>query len=333
MKVYELRGANGLESVVRGERPEPVPERGQILVRMKAWSLNHRDLLIVNNNYNGLVPNGSIALSDGAGEVIAVGEDVRRFRAGDRVSPTFSSSWISGPMATTDPAGFRGALVDGVLAELVICDERQAVMIPGHLSFQEATCLPCAAVTAWNALFGPRPVLSGQTVLTLGTGGVSTFAIQFANAAGARVISTSSSDEKLEVARRLGATETINYHASPEWQDEVLRLTDGRGVDHVVEVGGGGTINRSVVSTTVGGQIHMIGALSTGALNPRLLVSWKTLRGIMVGSAADHASMNRLVDFHRIQPLISDVFSFEDTVEAYRYLESGSAIGKVVIKA
>jgi len=333
MKVYELRGANGLESIVRGERPEPVPERGQILVRMKAWSLNHRDLLIVNNNYNGLVPNGSIALSDGAGEVIAVGEDVRRFRAGDRVSPTFSSSWISGPMATTDPAGFRGALVDGVLAELVICDERQAVMIPDHLSFQEAACLPCAAVTAWNALFGTRPVLSGQTVLTLGTGGVSTFAIQFANAAGARVISTSSSDEKLEVARRLGATETINYHASPEWQDEVLRLTDGRGVDHVVEVGGGGTINRSVASTTVGGQIHMIGALSTGALNPRLLVSWKTLRGIMVGSAADHASMNRLVDFHRIQPLISDVFSFEDTVEAYQYLESGSAIGKVVIKA
>ncbi|WP_312403519.1 NAD(P)-dependent alcohol dehydrogenase [Rhizobium sp.] len=333
MKVYELRGANGLESIVRGERPEPVPERGQILVRMKAWSLNHRDLLIVNNNYNGLVPNGSIALSDGAGEVIAVGEGVRRFRAGDRVSPTFSSSWISGPMAATDPAGFRGALVDGVLAELVICDERQAVMIPDHLSFQEAACLPCAAVTAWNALFGPRPVISGQTVLTLGTGGVSIFAIQFANAAGARVISTSSSNEKLEVARRLGATETINYHVSPEWQDEVLRLTDGRGVDHVVEVGGGGTINRSVASTAVGGQIHMIGALSTGALNPRLLVSWKTLRGIMVGSATDHASMNRLVDFHRIQPLISDVFSFEDTVEAYRYLESGSAIGKVVIKA
>ena len=221
--------------------------------------------------------------------------------------------------------------MDGGPAELIVCSERLAVHIPRHLSYERAACLPCAGVTAWNALFGPRPLTTGQTVLTLGTGGVSTFAIQFAAAAGARVISTSSSDEKLVAARNLGATDTVNYRAVPEWQQEVLRLTGGYGVDHVVEVGGGGTIDRSVASAAISGQVHMIGALSTGTLAPRALVPWKTRRGIMVGSAADHTSMNQMIQHHTIHPVIGKAFSFKDAIEAYRYLESASHFGKVVI--
>lgn len=331
MRVYELNAAAGIESLVLTERSTPVAQRGQIVISMKAWSLNQRDLMIINNNYNGLQPVNTIPLSDGAGEVIAVGQDVSRFKIGDRVSPTFTGSWIAGSMAVTDPPLSRGAAADGVLAELVACDEHLAVHIPAHLSYEEAACLPCAAVTAWNALFGPRPLISGQTVLTLGTGGVSTFAIQFAAAAGARVIATSSSDDKLKLARSLGAIDTINYRTFPDWENEVLRLTEGRGVDHVVEVGGGGTLNRSVVSTAVGGQIHMIGALSNGSLNPRALLQWKTLRGIMVGSAEDHAAMNRMVYYHQLRPSISRVFKFEDAKDAYRYLGSASHAGKVVI--
>ena len=332
MRVYELNGTRGLGSIALSQRPDAAPLRGQIVIRMRAWSLNYRDLLIVNDNYGGLKPDHVIALSDGAGDVVAVGADVRRFKVGDRVSPTFSSSWIAGPMTAADPPLFRGAAVDGVLAEWVACDEHHAVRVPDHLSYQEAACLPCAALTAWNALFGPRPLLSGQTVLALGTGGVSTFAILFASAAGARVIATSSSDDKLDVIRELGASETINYRTFPEWQQEVLRLTNGRGVDHVVEVGGGGTIDRSVASAAVGGQIHMIGALSAGALNPRSLVAWKTLRGVMVGSRADHEAMNKMVEHHLIRPLVAKVFPFEEAVQAYRYLESGAHMGKVVIE-
>lgn len=331
MRVYELNGAAGIESLVLTERSIPVVQRGEIVISMKAWSLNQRDLMIINNNYNGLQPVNTIPLSDGAGEVIAIGQGVTRFKIGDRVSPTFTGSWIAGSMAATDPPLSRGAAVDGVLAEFVACDEHLAVHIPAHLSYEEAACLPCAAVTAWNALFGPRPLISGQTVLTLGTGGVSTFAIQFAAAAGARVIATSSSDDKLQLARSLGAIETINYRTFPEWENEVLRLTEGRGVDHVVEVGGGGTLNRSVISTAVGGQIHMIGALSTGSLNPRALLQWKTLRGIMVGSAENHAAMNRMVEYHQLCPCINRIFKFEEAKDAYRHLGSASHAGKVVI--
>lgn len=331
MRVFEIVGTKGIDSVVAAERPEPQAAYGQILVRMHAWSLNYRDLMIVNGNY-GLEPDHTIPLSDGAGEVVAVGEGVTHFKSGDRVTPTFHTTWHAGAMTAADPPRARGAAGDGVLAELVACDERSAVMIPDHLSYQEAACLPCAGVTAWNALFGPRPLLSGQTVLTLGTGGVSTFAIQFARTGGARIISTSSSDEKLAAARDLGATDTINYRSHPEWQTEVLRLTEGRGVDHVVEVGGGGTLERSVASTAVGGQIHMIGGLSTGTLTPRTLIPWKTLRGLLVGSTADHEAMNRAIAHHQIRPLVGRTFSFDQAVEAYRYLESASHIGKVVIE-
>jgi NADPH:quinone reductase-like Zn-dependent oxidoreductase len=332
MRAYEINGTEGIPSINHTARSEPKPLRGQILVKMQAWSLNYRDLLIVNNKYGGLKPQHIVALSDGAGTVIAIGPDVRRFNVGDRVTPTFTTSWIAGAMTKADIGTSRGGSVDGVLAELVVCDENFAVRVPDYLSYQEAACLPCAGVTAWNALFGPRPLLTGQTVLTLGTGGVSTLAIQYAHAAGARVIATSSSDEKLDAARRLGASDTVNYKSAPEWQDEVLRLTDGRGVDHVVEVGGGGTIERSIASSAVGGQVHMIGVLSDGTLAPRSLIPWKTLRGIMVGSTADHEAMNCMLELHQIRPLIGKCFSFDEVREAYRYLESSAHIGKVVIE-
>jgi NADPH:quinone reductase-like Zn-dependent oxidoreductase len=332
MRAYEINGTQGIASISNTVRPEPEPARGQILIRMHAWSLNYRDLLIVNNNYGGLNPQGVIALSDGAGEVVGVGSDVHRFKVGDRVTPTFTSSWIAGQMTAADITTSRGGSVDGVLAELVICEEHFAVRIPDYLSYREAACLPCAGVTAWNALFGSRPVHAGQTVLTLGTGGVSTLAIQYAHAAGARVIATSSSDEKLKLARQLGASDTVNYKSAPEWHEEVLRLTDNRGVDHVVEVGGGGTIERSIASTAVGGQVHMIGVLSDGALAPRALIPWKTLRGIMVGSSADHEEMTRMLEVHQIRPLIEKVFSFDEVAQAYEYLESAGHTGKIVIE-
>jgi len=331
MRVFQINGSRGIAGVEPTERPDPVPKRGQILIRMHAASLNFRDLLVARGHYGVGIPEGVIPLSDGAGEVIAIGADVRRFAIGDRVCPTFSSSWIGGDMSAADLPMALGAHLDGVLSELVVCDEDFAVPIPNYLSYEQAACLPCAALTAWTALFGPRPVRPGETVLTIGSGGVSCFAIQFARAAGARIISTSSSDVKLELVRRLGAHETINYASTPEWEQEVLRLTQGRGADHVVEVGGGGTLPKSIASCAVSGQIHMIGVLTSGEINPLPLIRWRTLRGILVGSRTHFEAMNRTLEQHRIEPLIDSVFAFSDSVEAYRRIESGRHSGKVVI--
>ncbi|RYD81214.1 MAG: NAD(P)-dependent alcohol dehydrogenase, partial [Sphingomonadales bacterium] len=230
-----------------------------------------------------------------------------------------------------------GGTVDGVLAELVLCDEEAAVSFPDHLSFEEAATLPCAALTAWVALYGPRPIRAGQTVLTLGTGGVSVFAIQFAKAAGATVISTSSSDKKLDAAKKLGADHLINYTTTPDWEAEVARLTGGVGVDHVIEVGGGGTMLKSVMSCAIGGQIHMIGVVSgEGGLNPAYLIACKTVRGFMVGPRSDFEAMNRAVAAHvaahGIKPAIDKIFEFDKAGDAYRHLDSGSHFGKVVIR-
>ncbi|WP_439815205.1 zinc-dependent alcohol dehydrogenase family protein [Zavarzinia sp. CC-PAN008] len=332
MRVYQLNGSRGADGLSLVERPDPVAGRGQILVRMRAGSLNYRDLLVAHGRYVGAAPPNLVPLSDGAGEVVAVGPDVRRFKVGDRVCPTFFQTWISGEMTPADGATALGGAVDGVLAELVVCDETAAVAVPDHLSFEEAACLPCAGVTVWAALYGPKPLVAGQTVLTLGTGGVSSLAIQFAHAAGARVISTSSSDAKLEAARALGAAETINYRTHPEWQDEVLRLTDRRGVDHVVEIGGAGTATRSIAATAMGGQVHMIGVLTMGEVNPLALIQWKTLRGIYVGSRSHFEAMNRMIAVHGIRPSIDRTFPFADAPAAYRHLESAAHVGKVVIR-
>ncbi len=314
------------------ERSVPSLGDKQVLLQMRAGSINYRELLVVTGRYLGDTPANLVPLSDGSGEVVAVGGNVSRFKVGDRVCPTFFKTWISGEMNYIDSCFARGGNFDGVLAEYVACDESEVVHFPNYLSYEQAACLPCAGVTAWAALFGPRPVQPGQTVLTLGTGGVSTFAVQFAAAAGARVIATSSSNLKLEIARKLGASEVINYASHPDWDQEVRRLTNGRGVDHVIETIGGSTVAKSIASTGFGGQVHVVGAMDVGTINPRSMYQWKTIRGIYVGSRSHFEAMNRMLEFHKIVPLIDTVFDFEETKAAYEYVESAKHVGKVVIR-
>src|SRR5579862_3534764 len=266
MKVYEVRkGSTTLEGLARAERPDPQPGWHEVLIRVRAVSLNYRDHMVVVGRYiGGAVNRDTIPCSDGAGEVVAVGPGVTRFKTGDRVAGTFFQVWPDGPRAKLYPA--LGVPLDGTLAEYVTLQEEGVVAIPPGLSFEEAATLPCAGVTAWSALMvlGNR-IKPGDTVLCLGTGGVSTNAMQFAKAAGAKVIITSSSDEKLAQARRLGAWEGVNYKTHPDWQKEVSRLTGGRGVDCVVEVGGIGTLGRSYESLGFGGKIALIGFLGGAA--------------------------------------------------------------------
>ena len=333
MRQYQLDERDGLDRLKLVEKPDPAPGENDILIRMRAGSLNYRDMVMSRGAYGSAAPAGLVPLSDGAGEVVAVGSGVTRFKAGDRVCPIFFPHWIDGEADASKIVAALGGSVDGVLAEYCVCDEDAAVAVPDYLSFEEAATLPCAALTAWVALFGPRPLQAAQTVLTLGTGGVSVFAIQFAKAFGATVIATSSSDWKLEAARQFGADHLINYEITPDWEAEVLRLTGGLGVDHIIEVGGG-TIAKSMLSCAIGGQIHMIGAVSgMDKVNPGdLILGCRTVRGFMVGSRADFEAMNKALATHRIKPAIDRVFDFEAAGDAYRHLESGAHIGKVVVR-
>ncbi len=331
-RVWRLDLTRGLEGLRQSREADPAPGAGQILIAVRAVSLNYRDLLIAEGRYAGGAVGNIVPASDAAGEVIAVGAGVTRFAPGDRVCPNFSSTWIAGaPMASDLKLTLGSPAVDGVLRDRFVCDAAAAVAIPSHLNFEEAACLPCAGVTAWNALHGPRPVRAGETVLTLGLGGVSCFAIQFARMAGARVLSTSSTDARLEIARSLGTHEGINYVDRPDWDRAVMEFTNGQGVDHVIEVGGGGTLERSVASTAINGQIHMIGVLTDGAVNPRPLIGWLTLRGVTVGSAADFRDMAKAVAIHGLRPRIDRTFNFNEVPDAYRHLGSGRHSGKVVI--
>lgn len=335
MRVYEIHALEGLDSWRLAERPKPEPGRGQVLVRVRAASLNYRDILIVTGRYPFAVnPRNLIPLSDGAGEVVAVGPGVRRFTGGERVAGIFSQSWLGGEQVADAWETALGGAVDGVLAEYVVLDEDGLVRLPDHLSYEEGATLPCAAVTAWNALYGLKPLRAGETVLTLGTGGVSIFAIQFARAAGARVIATSSSDAKLERAFACGAHEGINYRSHPDWEREVRRLTGGVGVDHVVEVGGTGTLPRSIASTCPGGHIGLIGLLAEGAaIDPLAILGAScTVRGVMVGSREMFEAMNRAIALHAIRPVIDRVFPFDEAGAALAYLAEGAHVGKVVIR-
>lgn len=335
MRLYELNAFDGLDAWRPSERPEPKPGRGQVLVRLHAASLNYRDLLIVNGLYPFAVnPGGLIPLSDGAGEIVAVGPQVRRFKGGERVAGIFSQSWLGGEQVSDAWHTSLGGAIDGVLTEYQVFDEDGLVTLPDHLSYEAAATLPCAAVTAWNALYGLKPLRAGETVLTLGTGGVSIFAIQFARAAGARVIATSSSDDKLAKARSLGAHETINYRAHPDWEQEVRRLTGGSGVDHVVEIGGTGTLQRSIASTRAGGHIGLIGLLAQGsAIDPLAILGGScTVRGVMVGSREMFEAMNRVIALHRIEPVVDRVFAFGEAKAALAYLAQGAHVGKVVVR-
>jgi NADPH:quinone reductase-like Zn-dependent oxidoreductase len=331
--VYTIETARG--RVQRGTREVGDPGPGQVLVDVKAVSLNFRDLILVRGR-PGMPPlSNVIACSDGAGVVRAVGPGVRAFQPGDRVCGTFFENWSSGTLTPEAWAAARGGGIDGVLAERVLLNEGGAVRAPSHLSFEQAACLPCAAVTAWHALIERANVRPGQSVLLLGTGGVSTFGLQIARAAGARVIVTSSSDEKLERARRLGAHDGVNYRMHPQWSKRVLELTDGRGVDVTLEVGGPETFVQSLVATRMAGTIAVIGALETGqgTIHPSQIYA-KSLRlhGIYVGSREMFTSLNAFLELHRLEPSIDRVFGFDDAPAAYQYLASAAHFGKVVIR-
>ena len=277
-----------------------------------------------------------IPLSDGAGVVEEIGESVTAWRIGERVAPTFFRDWESGRFDMAYHSAARGGSCDGVLAESIVAPAHSLVRVPDYLSAVEAATLPCAALTAWHAMMERgRPIGSGDTVLCLGTGGVSIFALQIATAAGARVILTSSSDEKLELAQRLGADETINYRETPEWDREVYRLTEKRGVDAVIEVGGPGTLGKSMNSVAAGGFISLIGVL-TGFEAPYtslfpLVKKNVDLQGIYVGSRAMFERMNRFFEEHRIHPVIDSIFSFGQASDAYVRLNGAGHVGKVVV--
>lgn len=335
MKKYHLlKGSTDMSSLKLVECDKPVPGEGQLLIRVRAASLNYRDHAIVTGNYfGGVLQRDTIPLSDGAGKVVAVGDNVSRFAVGDRVIGNFFQGWVDG---VPNPATLNalGSPADGVLAEYIVLDQHGVVACPAHLSFEEASTLPCAALTAWNALVVSGRVRPGETVLTLGTGGVSTFALQFARMIGARVIVTSSSDEKLARARKLGADATINYVTVPDWDQKVLALTDGRGVDHIVEVGGAGTLARSFKSIAYRGQITLIGVLSgrDGDTNPHpLMLKNACLRGVFVGSRRMFEEMNEAITVNQLRPVVDRVFPFAEAADAFAWELAGRHIGKVVI--
>jgi NADPH:quinone reductase-like Zn-dependent oxidoreductase len=334
MKAYELQESFGIDAIQRVERPRPEPGPGQALVRVHATSLNYRDLMVVKGLYNPKMRLPRTPLSDAAGEVEATGAGVTRVRVGDRVAGIFMQGWLEGPLTELKAKSALGGALDGVLAEYVVLDEQGLVHIPPHLSYEEASTLPCAAVTAWNALMGVG-LEPGETVLALGTGGVSIFALQFARLAGARVLITSSSDKKLERAGQLGASDGINYRSVPDWDKKVRDLTSGTGVDHVVEVGGAGTLPLSLRAVRVSGHIALIGVLSgnAGEVNPLpVLVKNIRLQGIFVGSRAMFDAMNGAITLHKLAPVLDRVFPFEQAREALRYMESGAHFGKIVIR-
>ncbi len=335
MKTLQIVSDGGIDAIETLDLDPPQPAAGEVLVRMRAASLNFRDLIVTRGGYprNDRCP--VIPLSDGAGEVIAVGDRVTRFRPGDRVVNCFFEDWEAGEATERQMLTARGGGIDGVLAEEVVFSERALLPIPSHLSFEQAATLPCAAVTAWQALVTLGGLRAGDTILTLGTGGVSLFALQFAKLHGARVIITSSSDEKLARARELGADETINYRTEPDWDQVVLERTGGRGVDHAIDLGGPGTLAKSLASTRVSGRVSMIGVLTgvDGAVNPLpALFNRITIQGIYVGSREMFEAMNRAITTARLNPIVDKVFPMEEAQDAYRYLKSGKHFGKVVIR-
>ena len=328
------KGATSLDDLALVEAPEPVAGPGEVLVRVRACSLNYRDQIIPLGFYmGGTVDRDTVPLSDGAGEVVAVGDGVTAVRPGDRVAGIFFQNWIDGPPNPGAGPALGAPPATGMLQDLVVLPEHGVVRIAETLSYEEAACLPCAGVTAWNALMeGPRPVRPGESALVLGTGGVSLLALQIAKAAGARVIATSSSDDKLARVAALGADETINYREVAEWGARAAELAGG-GVDHVVEVGGAGTLKQSIAAVGFAGEIALIGVLTReGDTSPHgLMFKGASIRGIFVGSKGMAERLNAFVDQHGIKPVVDRTFPMEQALDAWRYQASSSLFGKVVI--
>jgi NADPH:quinone reductase-like Zn-dependent oxidoreductase len=331
---YELERADKGYRLVLRSVELPAPKANEVVVRIHAVSLNHRDLYVLKGVYGGEAA-GGVPVSDGAGEVVAVGSGAKRFKVGDRVATTFFEGWNDGPATPAAVSKARGGAAAGVLAEKIVTHEDGLVRIPDHLSFEEAATLPCAAVTAWNGLFKHGRMQRDQFVLLEGTGGVSIFGLQFAAAAGAKPIITSSSDAKLEKARSLGAVATVNYRTHPEWQEQVRAATKDAGVSHVLEIGGKDTLPRALAALGLGGHVALIGGLTgfegsidVGAVTGRL----GAMTSIYVGSRADFEAMNEFIARHKIKPVIDRVFEFEESAAAFEYLESGRHFGKVAIR-
>lgn len=333
MKAFQITQF-GLEHLEQVDLPEPKPGTREVLVRIHAASLNYRDLMMVRGHYNPRLPLPRIPLSDGAGQVVALGDGVQHVRVGDRVAGVILQHWYDGQPSIEKSRCALADDLDGVLAEYIVLPQDGIVPIPGHLSYEEAATLPCAALTAWNALTEATHLNPGNTVLIQGTGGVSIFALQFAKLLGARVLGISSSDEKLEGARMLGLDAGLNYKQTPEWSKWVKDHTGGEGVDLIVEVGGSATLNESMKSIRIGGTIAQIGVLSgieEKLSIVRILMRQIRIAGIFVGSRRMFEDMNRAISLHELHPVVGKVFPFLETLEAYRYMEEAGHFGKIVI--
>lgn len=330
MRAYRIENFGSIDGIVPAQEAEPAPGPGQVLVRLHARALNRRDLLILHRSYPVPVRDRVVPVADGAGTVLAVGEGVRTMRPGDQVMTTYFPLWREGPFRPEYAREQFGCSRDGVLADCLSADESALVQIPPHLSFEEAATLPCAGLTAWSALTGPRRVLPGETVLTIGTGGVALFAVQFARLMGARVVAITSTADKAAALTRLGADVVVSRIEHPEWEKEVRAATDG-GVDHVVETGTLDTLTRSIASCAPGGQIALAAALGAGHVDARALAAPVTIRRFYVGSRTGLELMNAAVAVNRLRPVIDTMFTLDEARDAYRRLESGRATGKVVI--
>ena len=335
MRAYRFDSFDSLDELRLREEPDPQPQRGEVLVRVRAVSLNFRDIAMLRGRYPRKCVPGLIPASDAAGEIVAIGEGVQAFKVGDRVMGAFHPRWFGGEMPSTIASDSYGAESDGWLCELKAISQEAVVPAPAGLTYEEACTLPCAGLTAWTALAGPTPIRAGHSVLVQGSGGVSIFALQLARAVGATVIATTSSAAKADQLRGLGAAEVVNYVEDPQWGRQVRALTGGRGVDRVVEVGGPGTIAQSLRAVALGGEIASIGFLSSE--NPgidffQLKTSGASFRNITVGDRAALLDLNRAVAATGLKPVIDRVFAFEAAREAFAHLESGAHLGKVVIR-
>lgn len=335
MRVWELTEPTGAAGLSLVERAEPVAGPGEVVLRVEAVSLNYRDLLMIRGRYQKHTPAGMVPCSDASGTIAAVGEGVRGVNIGDRVTSVFSPAWSCGSFTLAAGRSALGSgLAAGCLAEQVVLPAGGVMPAPSHLSHEEAATLPCAALTAWHALLEETPIRPGDSVLTLGSGGVSVFAIQFARAAGARVIGTTSSAAKAERLRELGVEHVINYRETTSWGEAARVAAGGEGIDNVVEVGGQGTFDQSVRAVRPGGIVSLIGVLSGAApvnLTPVLMRNIR-VQGVMVGSSGMFQRMNRAIAQHAIHPTIDRVFPFEAAREAFEYIASGSHVGKIVIR-
>jgi NADPH:quinone reductase-like Zn-dependent oxidoreductase len=335
MKAVQITGTDGFASLKLVDAPDPKPGAGEVLVRIRAVSLNYRDYMNVTGIKGVSGPIPRVPCSDGAAEVVALGDGVSEWKPGDRVVIPFMPEWLDGEMTQQHQALALGANVDGLMRELAVLPASCLLRIPDYLSFEEAATLPCAAVTAWDALMLRGQLKAGETVLVLGTGGVSIFALQLSKIAGARVLAITSSDDKAEHLHRLGADAVHNYKTDPAWDRWALQQTGGRGVDKVVEIGGPDTINRSINATRFSGHIALIGVLTGVSGNVQTVgILRKAIRldGIYVGSKAMFADLLASISRHQLRPVIDSTFELADAVAAFRHLESGSHVGKIVVR-